>query len=134
MMDRSAIGQHSEYWPAKKISHPCPEKKKNMRSKSKQSNLARSQIPDQFTCQVRNFKDSDSDQMTCHMPNLSLKSHQKCEITSIKTDTWIRHISDICSFLPFPPLPSPPPSPPLFCEISRDPDPRVKRVCGGNYP
>ena len=102
---------------------------------SKKKNWARNQIntikndgsgakkiPDQMTYQVQDLKDPH--QMTCHMPNLSLKSHQKCEITSIKSsidllldqkhpfwDQWlihdqIRHISDICPFLPsssFPP-------------------------------
>ena len=89
------------------------------------------------------------DQMTCHMPNLSLKSHQNphqsnqrlaCYLTEnipfginwlmIIDQIW--HLSDICSFLPSPSCSFPPPS--LFSSISRDPDPRVKGVCGGDYP
>ena len=87
---RSAIGQ--------KISHPCPEKKNELKIRSIPSKMMapeqkknlpdhRSNLPDprSMTCQVQDLKDAH--QMTCHMQNLSLKSHQKCEITSIKTDT-----------------------------------------------
>ena len=126
---RSAIGQQLViHVQKKKLSSKSDQYHQKWWLQSEKSHLKSQtvkscQITDQMTCQVQDLKNPH--QMTCHMPNLSFKVHQNCKITSIKSsidllldwkhpfwDQWlihdqIRHISDICPFLPsssFPPL------------------------------
>ena len=99
------------------------------------------QIPDQMTCQVQDLKDPH--QMTCHMPNLSLKSHQKMRnhINQIRDwhATWpkasLLGSTDWYS-CPSPPLhssPPPLPSPPPFLFFLQSQETRIPglRECVG---
>ena len=54
----------------------------------------------------------------------------KTSLLGSMTDTWSNKTH--FWYLPFPPLLFLPPL--SFSSISRDPDPRVKGVCGGDYP
>ena len=117
---RSAIGQQ--------ISHPCPEKKTELEIRSIPSKMMAPEqkkiLPDHRSNDLPSARSQRS--TSNDMPH----AKSEFEITSIKTDTW----SDKAHFwyLPFPPLLFLPPL--SFSSISRDLDPRVKGVGGGDYP
>ena len=119
-----SLSEFEKWWPGAK-SHQRTVNVKTVMSKlsDHRSNLADQQIKWPAKSEILEIRDPD--QMTCHMPNLSLKSHQKCEVT-----TW----SDKAHFwyLPFPLLLFLPPS--LFLKSQETRIPGLRECVGVIIP